>query len=122
MRWMMMLVVAVMLLGCAQAPFAARSSHFQLQVQIDTNGIGKRPLTLTLSDAQNNPVSDAQITVSPVMPQHGMLAVPLAMQHTNAGVYQIDALDLTMTGEWQLQFVILRNGERDELMLPVTIK
>lgn len=122
MRWIALLVGALLLVGCTMGQFSARSSRYQLQVQLDTNGIGKRPLTLTLRDAQNQPVSDAVVTVSPVMPQHGMLAVPLTMQPSAAGTYQIAALDLTMTGEWQLQFVIAHNGAQDEVMLPVTIK
>lgn len=122
MRWILLVVSMLFLMGCAITPLSVRSSQYLVQVQLDTNGIGKRPLTVTLSDLQNNPVSDAVITVAPVMPQHGMMAVPLTLQHTDAGSYHIPELDLTMTGEWQLQFVIQRNGVREELMLPVIIQ
>jgi len=121
MRWFICVLMAVLLVGCSVAGFSVQSSQYRIQVTLDTAGIGKRTLTLTLTDLQNNPVSDATVMVTPIMPQHGMLGVPQAMRATGNGVYQLDALDLTMTGEWQLQYEIKRNGQRDTLTLPITI-
>ena len=121
MRWLMVVLIALVLTGCGVAGFSVQSAQYRIQLTMDTNGIGKRPLTLSIADLQNNPVSDATVTVTPIMPQHGMLGIPQQLTASGNGVYQLAECDLTMTGEWQLQFEIQRNGQRDTLTLPITI-
>lgn len=122
MRWRLIVGLVWLLTSCALGQFSAQSAHYQIGVQVDTNGIGTRPVTVTLHDAQNAPVSDAMVTVVTVMPQHGMLSVPVPLVASGAGTYSTPALDLNMTGEWQLQIDIHRNDVHDTVTIPVTIK
>lgn len=121
MRWFSIVLIALMLVGCSVAGFSAQSAQYRIQLTMDTNGVGKRRLTLSIADLQGSPVSDATVTVTPIMPQHGMLGIPQTFTASGNGVYQLAECDLTMTGEWQLQFEIQRNGQHDTLTLPITI-
>lgn len=122
----MRVVLAVCLLvccvSCSVAGFTARSTQYNITVQLDTVGIGKRPLTVMLQDRTDNPITDATITVTPLMPQHGMLGIPTQLQAGDPGVYTVAELELSMSGEWQLQFDIVRAGTREQIMLPVVIE
>jgi hypothetical protein len=91
-------------------------------VQLDTVGIGSRPLTITLTDLQHKPVTDATIVVTPIMQQHGMLGIPMTLQAAANGVYTLAEFELSMTGEWQLQFDITHAGQRDTITVPVIIQ
>ena len=108
--------------SCSVAGHTARSAQYSITVQLDTVGIGTRPLTVNLNDMQNTAVTDATIVVTPIMQQHGMLGIPMPLQVTDDGVYTLAELELSMTGEWQLQFDITRAGQRDTITVPVVIQ
>jgi len=112
----------VLLVACASAPINAQSQHFGITVAVNTNGIGIRPVTITLTSTDKKPIGDATITVFAVMNQHGMLGVPLTLTPHADGTYTSDALDLNMAGEWQLQLHIVQGSVNDTMTIPVVVK
>ncbi len=122
MRWFTVFVIAAFLVGCSAAGFSAKGTHFGIRVDVETTGVGKRPLSITINDLQGNPIGDATVMVTPIMPEHGMLGIPQTLIATEKGVYKLAELDLMMSGEWQLQVDIQQNGQRDTLTLPITIQ
>ncbi|MFM7678501.1 MAG: FixH family protein [Roseiflexaceae bacterium] len=122
MRLFLSVLLLICCISCSVAGYSARSAQYSITVQLDTVGIGTRPLTVTLTDLQRKPVTDATVVVTPIMQQHGMLGIPMPLQVTDDGVYTLSELELTMTGEWQLQFDITRAGQHDIITLPVIIQ
>lgn len=122
MRVVLAIYLLVCCVSCSVAGFTARSAQYAITVQLDTVGIGKRPLTVTLHDRTDQPITDATITVTPLMPQHGMLGIPTQLQASGQGVYTVAELELSMSGEWQLQFDIERAGTSEQIMVPVAIE
>jgi hypothetical protein len=115
--WLLLLLVA-----CASAPIQVQSQHFGITMVVSPDGVGMRPITVTLTDADKKPLNDATITVTAVMTQHGMLGVPLQLTSHPDGTYTSDALDLNMTGEWQLQLRIAQGNHTDTVTIPVVVK
>jgi hypothetical protein len=63
---------------------------------------------VTLADASGKPVTAAKIMVEGGMPGHGH-GLPTAPEMTGEaepGVYLVDGVKFSMTGEWELRFVI----------------
>ncbi len=118
----MWLVLLVVLVACSNAAIHLQSQHFGITVVVSPDGVGTRPITVTLTDADKKPLNDATITVTAVMTQHGMLSVPLPLTTHADGRYTSDALDLNMTGEWQLQLQIVQGNRTDTVTIPVVVK
>jgi hypothetical protein len=108
--------------ACAAPPLRATSSEYQIQVQLERVGLGKREVTLELRDSTGQAITDARVEMLPIMEQHGMLSPPITLTHQQSGVYEHPALDLTMSGEWQLKCAITRAGNRSEITVPVMIE
>jgi len=118
----MWLVLLVVLVACTNASTYLQSQHFGITVVVSPDGVGTRPITVTLTDADKKPLNDATITVTAVMTQHGMLGVPLLLTIHPDGRYTSDALDLNMAGEWQLQLRIAQGNRTDIVTIPVVVK
>jgi len=118
----MWLVLLVVLVACTNASTYLQSQHFGITVAVSPDGIGTRPITVTLTDSGKKPLNDATITVTAVMTQHGMLGVPLQLTPHTDGTYTSDALDLNMAGEWQLQLQIVQGNRTDTVTIPVVVK
>ena len=122
MRLFLGVLLLICCVSCSMAAYTVRSAQYSISVQLDTVGVGTRPLTVTLKDLQDQPVTNATIVVTPIMQQHGMLGIPQLLKVTDNGVYTLTEFELSMTGEWQLQFDITRAGQRDTITLPVVIQ
>ncbi len=63
---------------------------------------------LVISDAQGNPVTGAKVGIDGGMPGHGhgLPTAPETTSEPEAGVYLIDGVKFSMTGEWELRFAI----------------
>jgi hypothetical protein len=118
----MWLVLLLLLVACASAPIQVQSQHFAITVAVSPEGIGTRPITVTLTRSDKTPVPDATVMVTAVMTQHGMLGVPLTLTPHADGTYTSDALDLNMAGEWQLQLRIAQGNHTDTVTIPVVVK
>lgn len=118
----MWLLFLVLLVACTNTSTYLQSQHFGITMVVSPDGVGMRPITVTLTDANKKPLNDATITVTAVMTQHGMLGVPLQLTSHPDGTYTSDALDLNMTGEWQLQLRIAQGNHTDTVTIPVVVK
>jgi hypothetical protein len=118
----MWLLFLVLLVACTNTSTYLQSQHFGITMVVSPDGVGTRPITVTLTDADKKPLRDATITVTAVMTQHGMLGVPLRLTTHADGTYTSDALDLNMTGEWQLQLRIVQGNQTDTVTIPVVVK
>lgn len=116
------IVLVFVLVACASAPIRVQSQHFEITLAVHANGIGTRPITVTLTSLDKKSIPDATVTVTAVMTQHGMLGVPLTLIAHPDGTYTSDALDLNMAGEWQLQLQIVQGDATDTLTIPVVVK
>jgi hypothetical protein len=72
--------------------------------------------TVQLTDGSGNPVSEAAVSVTPWMPDHGhgSSIVPQVMPTKSAGTYQVTLLDLFMPGIWQVTFDVTSPSSQDE--------
>lgn len=118
---LVIVLFGIILSGCT-APITAQSAHFKVGMSLEQNGIGKRPVTITVHDASGNPVSGATVTLLPVMRQHGMLAPPIAVDSQDPGVYIFPEVNLDMGGEWQMQVTIVHDAVTDMIEIPVLIE
>ena len=118
----MWLVLLLLMVACASAPIQVQSQHFAITVAVSPEGIGTRPITVTLTRSDKTPVPDATVMVTAVMTQHGMLGVPLTLTPHPDGTYTSASLDLNMAGEWQLQLQIVQGATTDTLTIPVVVK
>ena len=78
--------------------------------------IGKNTWTLRVTNSSGQPVSGLSPAVHPYMPDHGHgTALPEVVAGTEAGTYQIRAMDLFMAGVWQIE-VSLGTAQPDQVM------
>lgn len=117
--WLSTLCVLV---ACANAPIKVQSQYFEVMLVVSPIGIGTRPITVTLTSSKKALITDATVTLTAVMTQHGMLSVPLRLRAHPDGTYTSDALDLNMAGEWQLQLHIVQGDITDTITIPVVVK
>ncbi|NBU63457.1 MAG: hypothetical protein EBS29_02975 [Chloroflexia bacterium] len=118
----MWLFFVLLLVACTNPSTSLQSQHFGITVAVSPNGIGTRPITVSLTDSDKKPLRDATLTVTAVMTQHGMMGVPLTLTNHADGTYTSDALDLNMVGEWQLQLQIVQGNLTDTVTIPVVVK
>lgn len=79
--------------------------------------IGKNTWTLRVTNASGQPASGLSPAVHPFMPDHGHgTALPEVVVGTEAGTYQIRAMDLFMAGVWQVE-VSLGTAQPDRVVL-----
>lgn|GEM_PF-2083268 len=119
---LVMSMVFACVLGACGAPITAQSEHFRITMTLEQEGLGKRPVMVTLVDQSGNPVDNAIITLLPVMRQHGMLAPPLTVHASQSGEYLFPDVNLDMSGEWQMQITIVVGTTTDLIEIPVIIE
>lgn len=102
-------LVMIWLTGCIsqQSPLHATqaSNKYHVTVQINSTPaktLQKNNLYITLTDVNNNKVSNANVTVSLTMKNmnHGDLKVPAVL--TDKGVYLAEVIPI-MNGEWEAE-------------------
>lgn len=75
---------------------------------------GDATVTITLTDQEGNPITDAAVHVTGDMAHHGMLPVSGTGEHTTNGQYVVP-IRWTMAGDWFVTVkVILANGDQIE--------
>lgn len=117
----LVLMLGLLLTACAR-PITAQSAHFKVGMTLELVGLGKRPVTITVHDLSGRPMSDATVTLFPVMRQHGMLAPPISSDASEPGVFLFPDVNLDMSGEWQMQLTIVAGSVTDMIEIPVVIE
>ena len=76
--------------------------------------MGFNSLEIIVHDKGNKDVPGAEITVTPWMPAmgHGVMEKPQVMER-GGGLYSVTNLVLSMTGHWQLQVKVAKDGMTD---------
>ena len=74
---------------------------------------GDNTMTLTLTDLDGNAITDATMTVEPFMTDHGHGTTPatFALINNGDGSYTSEAIDLFMSGVWDLTFTATFQAE-----------
>jgi hypothetical protein len=79
---------------------------------------GDNTWVLDFSDAQGMPLTDLEMVVTPMMPDHGhgtpVNAIVTASD--TAGRYEVTPVNLFMAGYWEITFDITVAGQADSLM------
>lgn len=117
-RWLM--VLSLGLAACSEAvaqaasalntEFTAQGLTFRLISQPALPVEGENTLSLWVSDAQGQPLTDAEIWFSYDMTNmsHGK---PIVSTHTQGDGLYIGAVDFRMPGPWRLTAVVQRPGQ-----------
>ena len=94
----------------------ASGSSFTLEIitaEPDPAHKGKNNWTVRVTDAEQNPVEDAVLTVVPFMTVHGHGTSPssfIAGAGTTTGEYTFTDLNFIMAGEWDLTFSVSQDN------------
>jgi len=106
----LMVLLAVLIAGCrAQAvtPTANASLMIDMQVEPDPAAVGEAVLSVTVTDAAGQPVTDAAISARGDMSHAGMAPVLAAATENDGGVYRIP-FTWTMGGDWFVEITVTR--------------
>jgi hypothetical protein len=76
--------------------------------------MGVNTVEIIVHHATGGDVPQAQLTVTPWMPGmgHGVMEKPVVVER-GGGLYTIDNVVLSMTGHWQLQVAVAKDGKED---------
>ena len=76
--------------------------------------MGVNNVEIIVHDTSDGDVAQADVTVTPWMPSmgHGVMQKPVVTER-GGGVYSIENIVLTMTGHWQLQVKVAKDGKED---------
>jgi len=76
--------------------------------------VGSNMVDIIIHGQGNKDVEGAQVTVSPIMTEHGhgLLQEPSIIER-GAGLYSVKGVDLMMEGAWELRIGISSNGVQD---------
>ena len=109
-------LMALIAAGCAREDTALSMStakgKYKLSLMVMKPPIkkGYNDLALTVRDSSGRPVADADIKLTPWMPEmdHGVMGIP-KVSHIGSGVYKYKVF-LNMPGRWELR-VSVKSGE-----------
>ncbi|WP_181233975.1 FixH family protein [Enhygromyxa salina] len=79
---------------------------------------GDNSWVLSFSDADGAALDDLEITVTPIMPDHGH-GTPVSAEVTPTGVpgeYRLDPVNLFMAGYWEITLDIALADQQDSIM------
>jgi len=76
--------------------------------------MGNNSLEIIVHDKNDKDVPGAEVTVAPWMPAmgHGVMEKPQVMER-GGGLYSVTNIVLSMTGHWQLQIKVAKDGMED---------
>jgi hypothetical protein len=120
-RWVLFCVLFVCVSCAAPVTIDAQNTAYRVTMTFDQRTLGFRSGVLTVTDTQGTVISDATVTLTAVMRQHGMMTPPLALPSTPAG-YTFEKLEINMVGEWQMLVRIVVNGQESVLELPIVFE
>ena len=74
---------------------------------------------IRLLDSEDNPVSDAAVSVQGGMPEHdhGLPTSPVVSTTGTPGIYLLQGMRFHMPGQWQLSITIDHAGHRDTTII-----
>ena len=122
MRYLQLFCVLFFFVACAApATIDAQNSAYRVTMTVDDRTLGFRSGVLTLTDTEGTVISDAKVTLTAVMRQHGMMTPPLVLLSTPAG-YTFEKLEINMVGEWQMLVRVAANGQESVLELPLVFE
>jgi hypothetical protein len=140
MRTMLLIVSAVLLaiVGCAQTkdtsmvhehtPEVAKhydqsvaqwtdNKFFTIEMVIPDKELrmGVNSLGIIVHDKNDKDIPGAEVTITPWMPAmgHGVMEKPVVMER-GGGLYSVSNVVLSMTGHWQLQVAVTKDGVQDK--------
>lgn len=109
---LLLLVLMMVLIGCRQeeAPADNPDINVEMRVEPDPPVVGDSTLYVTVTDAQGNPINDANVMVRGDMSHAGMVPVMRDVQAgAQGGVYEIP-FEWTMGGDWFVDVTVLTAG------------
>jgi len=90
---------------------------FSLELVIPDKDLkmGVNEVEIIVHHATGGDVAQAQLTVTPWMPDmgHGVLQKPIVMER-GGGLYSVENVVLSMTGHWQLKIKVAKDNNEDE--------
>ena len=106
---------SVLLAACGSAATPTTTSSKPVNIKVETNPspamMGDMELTLTITDADGNPIEGAKVDVSADHTNHSGMTMGGAATEQGGGKYAINA-NFSMSGTWLLT-VYVRKGELD---------
>lgn len=122
MRRILFVIVMLLCTACGNPrPFVAQTDDLRVVMTIDEQTLGFRSGIITITDANGKNIEDAQVTLTAVMKQHGMMNPPLTLAPDAAG-YSFRDLEINMVGEWQMQVRIERQNLSTTIDLPIVFE
>lgn len=120
-RWVLFCALFVCVACAAPVTIDAQNTAYRVTMTFDERTLGFRSGVLTLTDTEGTVISDATVTLTAVMRQHGMMTPPLVLLSTPAG-YTFEKLEINMVGEWQMLVRVAVNGQESVIELPLVFE
>lgn len=107
--------------AAATAESGAAAVDIAYQADSDPARTGDATVTITVTDSDHNPVTDASVSVTGDMAHEGMMPITGAGEHTTGGQYVVP-LRWTMAGDWIVTVVVTRaDGSQSEAVFNQTV-
>lgn len=121
--WLALLLVSVPLLAACAAnePLTAQTNSYDVRLTLDQRRIGDRNATIEIMRRDGGRLVIDEVRVMPLMRQHGMASPEVVARSGANGSYQVDGIQFTMDGEWQLDVLISGGGAREIAAFQVII-
>ncbi len=78
--------------------------------------LGDSSFTITVSDQSGTPIDGAEVTIGGSMPDMGMTLSSKNATPLGSGQYRVDAVPITMGGDWNIEVTVDRDGAE-----PITV-
>lgn len=92
------------------------SSGIEVALASDFGALGQSSITVTVTDESGTPIDDAEVSIDGVMPDMGMTLIPKTATPVGSGQYRVDAVPITMSGDWNIDVTVDRDGAE-----PITV-
>jgi hypothetical protein len=93
------------------------SDGIRVALASNFGGLGQSSITVTLTNESGEPIDDAEVSIDGVMPDMGMTLIPKKATALGSGQYRVDAVPITMSGDWNIDVTVDRDGAE-----PVTVQ
>lgn len=120
-RWVLFCALFVCVACAVPVTIDAQNTAFSVSMTFDERTLGFRSGVLTVTDTQGTVISNATVTLTAVMRQHGMMTPPMQLVRSPAG-YTFEKLEINMMGEWQMLVRISANGQESVLEIPIVFE
>ncbi|MFM2308172.1 MAG: hypothetical protein RLY87_292 [Chloroflexota bacterium] len=122
MRALLLLMLAFLSVACSSPqPYTAQNTDVRVVLHIDEQSLGFRSGTVEVTDLGGKSITDARVTLTAVMKQHGMINPPLTLNVGTNG-YTYTDLEINMVGEWQMQVRVERSTLNTVIEIPIVFE